>query len=180
MDLRAIKKEPLLPGTFLTIIMDRHVDQVAPCGMNCGICGSYLAGTHDIKNHGVKMAYCRGCRPRNKSCALLKKTCQLLAEGKVTFCYECPKFPCKRLAALDKRYRERYHMSMLENLSFIKDNGAEAFLQKEEEKWRCASCGGTISCHNGICFDCGIDRLREQTLKKSGLYRWNEQPESNR
>jgi hypothetical protein len=71
-------------------------------------------------------------------------------------------------------------MSMLENVSFIKDNGADAFLQKEEEKWRCAGCGGTISCHNGICFDCGSDRLKEHALKKSGLYRWDEQPESSR
>jgi hypothetical protein len=28
-------------------------------------------------------------------------------------------------------------MSMLENLAFIKDQGTDAFLQKEEEKWQC-------------------------------------------
>ncbi len=155
--------------------MDRHADLVAPCGMNCGICSSYLAGTRDIKNLGVRMPYCPGCRPRNKSCAFLKKHCQLLAEGKVTFCYECPEFPCERLVALDKRYRERYHMSMLENLKFIKEQGMDAFLQKEAEKWHCPGCGGTISCHNGICFDCGIERLRKRAVKKSGLYRWEEE-----
>jgi hypothetical protein len=76
--------------------------------------------------------------------------------------------------ALDKRYRERFHLSMLENLAFIKDQGTDAFLQKEEEKWQCPGCGGTISCHNGICFDCGIERLKAQAIKKTGLYRWEE------
>jgi hypothetical protein len=101
--------------------MDRHADLVAPCGMNCGTCSSYLAGIRDVKKLGVRMPYCRGCRPRSKSCTFLKKICRLLNEGTVTFCYECPEFPCERLVALDKRYRERYHMSMLENLACIKD-----------------------------------------------------------
>jgi hypothetical protein len=155
--------------------MERHAELVAPCGMNCGVCSSYLAGTRTIKNLGVGMPYCRGCRPGNKSCAFLKKKCRLLTEGTVKFCYECPGFPCDRLVALDKRYRERYHMSMLGNLAFIKDKGTDAFLQKEKEKWQCPGCGGTISCHNGICFDCGIERLRERAVKKTGLYRWEEE-----
>jgi len=154
--------------------MERHTDRIAPCGMNCGTCSSYLAGTRDIRIQGVRMPYCRGCRPRNKSCAFLKKQCRLLSEGTVTFCYECPGFPCERLVALDKRYRERYHMSMLENLALIKDQGMDAFLHKEAEKWRCSHCGGTISCHNGICFDCGIERLRARAGTKTGLYRWEE------
>jgi hypothetical protein len=67
-------------------------------------------------------------------------------------------------------------MSMQKNLAFIKEQGIDAFLQKEAEKWRCPGCGGTISCHNGICFDCGIGQLKERALKKSGLYRWEEEP----
>jgi len=77
--------------------------------------------------------------------------------------------------ALDKRYRERYHMSMPENLVFIKDQGKDAALQKEAEKWQYPGCTGTISCHNGICFDCGIERLKERAVKKTGLYRWKEE-----
>jgi hypothetical protein len=156
--------------------MDRHPDLVAPCGMNCGTCSSYLAGTREIRKLGVRMPYCRGCRPRNKSCAFLKKQCRLLTEGTVTFCSECPGFPCERLVALDRRYRERYHMSMLENLAFITDQGLDAFLRKEAEKWQCPDCGGTISCHNGICFDCGIERLRARAGSKAGLYRWEHEP----
>jgi len=32
----------------------------------------------------------------------------------------------------------------------------------------------------GSVLICGIDRLKEHALKKSGLYRWDEQPESGR
>jgi hypothetical protein len=59
-------------------------------------------------------------------------------------------------------------MSMLENLAFIKDHGIDEFLKKEERKWQCPDCDGTICCHNGICFDCGV----EQHKAKTGLYRW--------
>lgn len=150
--------------------MDTKADLVAPCGMNCAICSAYLAGTRDIKQKGIRMSYCRGCRPRNKKCAFLKKQCSLLSIGTVNFCFECQGFPCDRLTAIDKRYRERYRMSMLDNLVFIRENGIDAFLKKEEEKWRCPDCGGTICCHNGICFDCGIDRLKT----KKEIYRWEE------
>lgn len=159
---------------------DNDTELVAPCGMNCGICSSYLAGTHDLKTQGVRMHYCRGCRPGNKSCAFLKKRCGLLREGSVKFCYECPGFPCHQLETLDKRYRERYRMSMLDNLTYIREHGVEAFLQKEAEKWQCPGCGGTISCHNGICFDCGVERLKARSKTKPGLYRWEEKPQEDR
>lgn len=100
----------------------------------------------------------------------MKKHCELLGKGLVRFCYECVDFPCRRLRDLDKRYRTKYHLSMIENLNFIKEHGIENFLKKEAVKWLCPNCGGTISCHNGLCMSCGIDKLREN--KK---YRWGEQ-----
>ncbi len=32
-------------------------------------------------------------------------------------------------------------------------------------------------CHNGICFDCGVERLKERSTAKTGLYRWEEKPQ---
>jgi hypothetical protein len=123
-----------------------------------------------MKSRGIRMPSCAGCRPRNKQCSFLKKHCDLLREGRVKYCYVCPDFPCDRLKSLDIRYRERYRMSMIENLSSIKEQGIDAFLKGEEEKWRCPDCGGTICCHNGCCFDCGLERLRA----KKQRYRWEE------
>jgi hypothetical protein len=73
--------------------------------------------------------------------------------------------PCERLKHLDKRYRTRYHMSMLDNLDFIKKKGITKFLKKEEKKWKCPKCNGIISCHNGLCYDCKSNKL----IKKNKL-----------
>ena len=144
-------------------------EQVAPCGMNCNVCAAYLAVTHDVKSKGIRMMYCIGCRPRNKPCAFLKKDCSRLRKNEVKYCYECPTFPCERLSAIDKRYRTQFRMSEIENLHRIRDEGIESFLEAEETRWKCPECGGGVSCHNGICFDCGLEKLR----KKKRLYRWD-------
>jgi hypothetical protein len=86
------------------------------------------------------------------------------------FCYECPQFPCERLQKLDKRYRSLFRMSMVENGRFIKETGMAAFLEREEKKWRCPQCGGTICCHNGICYSCGLDKLKAKKLH----FRWED------
>ncbi len=142
---------------------------IAPCGMNCNICASYLAITHDVKGEGIRMAYCKGCRPRNKACSFLRKRCGLLLENKVEYCFECDEFPCEHLSAIDKRYRTHYRMSEIKNLERIRDDGISSFLEAERVKWRCPGCGGVVCCHNGICFDCGLDELR----RKKKLYRWS-------
>jgi hypothetical protein len=142
---------------------------VAPCGMNCNVCAAYLAFVHDVRGKGIRMMCCIGCRPRNRPCAFVKKSCELLRKNEVEYCHECPTFPCERLSALDKRYRTHYRMSEIDNLRRIRDEGIEAFLKAEEERWRCPKCGGVISCHNGLCFECDIDVLR----KKKRLYTWD-------
>jgi hypothetical protein len=141
---------------------------VAPCGMNCNVCAAYLASKHDVKAHGVRMMYCIGCRPRNKSCAFLKKGCGQLRRGEVEYCFECEDFPCERLSSIDRKYRANFRMSEIENLECIRENGIGEFLKAEERKWRCQECGGVISCHNGICFECGLDELKSRKKK----YRW--------
>jgi hypothetical protein len=142
---------------------------IAPCGMNCGLCVSYLALKNDLKKKGFSKKYCPGCLPRGKNCVFMKGQCELLGKGLVRFCYECADFPCRRLKSLDKRYRTSYHMSMIENLEAIRDTGMASFLEKESGRWRCPQCGETICCHNGLCFSCSLDKLRQN--KK---YRWAE------
>jgi hypothetical protein len=142
---------------------------IAPCGMNCGLCVHYQAMKNDLNKQGFHKQYCPGCIPRGNNCTHIGDQCALLGKGLVRFCFECKDFPCKRLKELDRRYRTKYHMSMLDNLSYIQEHGSEAFLVKESEKWACASCGGRICCHNGLCLSCNLDILRQN--KK---YRWNE------
>ena len=142
---------------------------LAPCGMNCGVCSNYLAMENDLKKKGMGKTYCAGCRIQGRNCYYTKQ-CDPLGKGLVRFCYECGDFPCRRLKTLDKRYRTFYHMSMIENLEFVKKNGIEMFLEKEAEKWHCPECGGVICCHNGICYSCGLEKLKQKKRK----YRWDE------
>lgn len=121
---------------------------IAPCGMNCGVCMAYLRE----KNH------CPSCNypDDDKSVSVLRciiKNCETIK--KVKFCYKCEKYPCTRLKNLDKRYRTKYHMSMIENLENIKKLGIRQFVKNEQVRWRCPKCGGNICVHRGYCFDCG-------------------------
>jgi hypothetical protein len=123
---------------------------IAPCGMNCGICMAYLR----VKNH------CPGCRgdDTKKQISALRciiKNCETPKVNKSGFCYECEKYPCRRLKDLDKRYRTKYRMSMIENLEAIKSDGLAAFVATEKERWRCRACGGTVNVHRGRCAGCG-------------------------
>ena len=147
-----------------------RIDVIAPCGMDCSVCSSYLALEHDIKTKGLKMPYCKGCRPRDKTCAFLKKRCENLLNHEFEFCYQCPEFPCKNLQHIDKRYKTLYHMSLIDNLRFVKTHGLEKFLETQKEKWKCPNCGDVICCHNGICYNCGLEKLK--TKKKT--YRWED------
>jgi hypothetical protein len=144
-------------------------DLIAPCGMNCGVCSSYLAMKNDLRKKGVMKTYCAGCRIQGRKCHYSRK-CDRLGKGLVRFCYECDDFPCRLIMTLDKRYRTFYHMSMIENLESIQRHGIRNFLEKESAKWRCAECGGVISCHNGLCYSCGLEKLK----KKKRKYRWDE------
>jgi len=131
---------------------DYSEELIAPCGMNCRICLGYFGYTTSGKKRKMK---CIGCKPREKSCAFLKKYCKKLQKNEVNYCYECSDFPCEQLQKLDKGYRERYVMSMIGNLEYIRDNGMDDFLKQQEKKYRCPDCGGVICVHNEICYSCG-------------------------
>jgi hypothetical protein len=143
---------------------------IAPCGMDCNVCSGYLALKYDVKEKGLKIPYCKGCRPRDKRCAFLKKRCELLLNKKVEFCYECEEFPCENLKHLDKCYRTLFRMSLIDNLKFIKEYGLAEFLERQKKKWQCPDCGDVICCHNGICFSCGLEKLKN----KKKIYRWED------
>ncbi|MBM3156568.1 MAG: DUF3795 domain-containing protein [Chloroflexi bacterium] len=127
-----------------------RTELIAPCGMNCGICMAYLRQ----KNK------CPGCRAPDvdKAVSVLRcriKNCAAFQNGKAKYCFECDGFPCGVLKHLDKRYRTRYGMSMIENLDNIKKRGIRRFVRSEKVRWACTACGGTICVHKGYCYTCG-------------------------
>lgn len=124
---------------------------IAPCGMDCAICMAFLRE----KNR------CPGCRSPDRK---HHEKCFIFTCGKRTgkYCSSCAEFPCRRMKLLDKRYRTRYGMSMLENLDAIRQNGIRAFTQAEQERWTCPACSGTINVHRWRCSFCGKERARTE------------------
>ncbi|MFC1617034.1 DUF3795 domain-containing protein [Candidatus Margulisiibacteriota bacterium] len=128
---RKYDKEPFTKGTLGEMIKK---NLIAPCGMNCCLCIAYLRN----KNK------CPGCREQSKPESNSKycrkciiKNCPIIQKNNWSYCStKCPKFPCRRLKQLDLRYKTKYEMSMIENLSYIEENGIRRFLKKEKEKWQ--------------------------------------------
>lgn len=125
---------------------------IAPCGMNCAICMGHLLRE---KNK------CPGCRDGSANkpvscvrCIILN--CGLLKNNNLKYCSaKCEKYPCTRLKNLDKRYRTKYNMSMIENLENIAQQGIRVFVKNEKIRWTCPECGGIICVHRGYCSECG-------------------------
>jgi hypothetical protein len=123
---------------------------IAPCGMNCGTCIAYLRP----KNK------CPGCRMQSekKSTArtmCIVKTCINLEKSSTGFCYECEKFPCRRIKQLDKRYSTKYNTSFIGNLTTIREKGIDSFLRVEAIRRSCKVCGAVLSVHRDKCLVCG-------------------------
>jgi len=137
------------------------ISLIAPCGMNCGICMAYLRD----KN---KCPGCRGCdadKPKTRIICKIKN-CRNFHKGKIRYCFECKKFPCDNLKHLDKRYRTRYHMSMMENLEHIKESGIRKFVKQEKVRWACPVCKGIICVHTGHCHSCRKKIIRIEKSRK--------------
>ena len=126
-----------------------HHQLIAPCGMNCQLCSAYQR----------EKKRCPGCRAfdADEPVSIARCTIKNCPEWNKTpekFCYTCSSYPCARLKRLDKRYRTKYHMSMIENLDYIKNKGLKAFLSNEQKRWTCPNCGGVICIHHHQCSTC--------------------------
>ena len=122
---------------------------IAPCGMNCRLCLAYMR----------EKKACPGCRGddsvKSKTCVTCRiKNCEKIVQGRVRYCFSCDSFPCARLNHLDKRYRTKYGMSMIENLEHIRKFGIKHFVQMEREKWACPECGEIPCVHKPQCLSC--------------------------
>ncbi len=138
------------PTTGLTKANAIRTILIAPCGMNCRLCRAY----------GRDKNPCPGCRdddsvkPKTRVFCRIKN-CEKRRQGKNRYCFSCGKFPCDILEHLDKRYRSRYSMSMIENLRQIKRVGIRLFVMSEEKKWSCPECGRLLCVHMPQCPSCG-------------------------
>jgi len=138
-----------MPAMRLTTTTAIQTTLIAPCGMNCRLCRAYMR----------ERKACPGCRGddsvKSKACVTCRiKNCGKMVQGGFSYCFSCDSFPCARLNHLDKRYRARYGMSMLENLYNISKFGVRHFIRTEKARWTCPECGEMICVHKPQCLSC--------------------------
>ena len=127
-----------------------HQELIAPCGLDCRLCQRY----------GRSKNPCPGCRgddsqklPSCMSCEI--KNCPLVKSGQVSFCSECHMYPCTLVKNLDKRYRNSYGLSVIDNLDRIRNVGLAQFVNEQERNWSCKGCGELLCMHKPACGNCG-------------------------
>jgi hypothetical protein len=122
---------------------------IAPCGVICDICLGFQRSKGKCvgcNNTGDKPYHCTVCSI---------KTCDQKQGNEKLLCYECVKFPCRRIRDLDKRYISKYGESPVQNLLRIKEDGIDSFVEAEKEKWKCPNCGNLLCVHKDVCLVCG-------------------------
>lgn len=142
-----------LPAATTSMYTKDRLNLIAPCGLDCRLCQRYQ---RDINP-------CPGCRGADsqklQSCLQCKiKNCRLIKLGKITFCCECPDFPCDLITKLAKRDSNSYGIHIMNNLYLINRNGVKNFVRKQEKTWRCSRCNQIICMHKAQCLHCGKAR----------------------
>lgn len=127
---------------------------IATCGMNCAICIGHMRDKNKCLGcRGVDENKPKGCR----TCII--NSCQTLKKNKMLYCSDkCEEFPCTKLKNLDKRYRVKYGMSMIENLENINKFGINKFVKSEQKRWKCKKCGELLCVHRDSCLKCDEKR----------------------
>lgn len=91
------------------------------CGLNCALCSMRQGG------------YCPGCGggAGNQSCAIARCSIQ---HGGISFCWECPEYPCPRYDGFDGGDSFVPHRSRRQNIAQALEMGLDAYLTQLEEK----------------------------------------------
>lgn len=127
-----------------------EAEMLAPCGMNCVVCYRHVG----IRKYAKP---CQGCLGGDQGKPGHCRTCRIkdCAQSKgLLRCLECGDFPCVWVKNLDKSYRKRYRVSLVENSRTAHVVGVPAFLAADRLRWICG-CGGAFSMHDGVCSECG-------------------------
>lgn len=115
----------------------------APCGIYCAECKVYKskdspAVQEALVARGLKRESvpCPGCREVKGNCPAVGKTCETYTCSvgkKVSFCFECPGFPCSKLNPAVDRANILPHNMKVFNLCFIKEKGLQKWLEEAPE-----------------------------------------------
>uniref|UniRef100_A0A7C6EAJ4 DUF3795 domain-containing protein n=1 Tax=candidate division WOR-3 bacterium TaxID=2052148 RepID=A0A7C6EAJ4_UNCW3 len=134
------------------------------CGIYCGACDTLIANE---KGEVAKLAKewkrkpeelkCLGCKTTTNAIFCVRcKMRHCAQKKKVDFCFQCDEFPCPRLIAF-RNDKSPHHSIVLRNLRIIQEIGVEKWLEDQDKRWRCKSCGDKFSWYDRKCVQCGSE-----------------------
>ena len=144
----------------------------APCGLYCGNCEIYrafrdddfeaLAGYAKEMNSPIDRVKCEGCR--SDFMMFWCPECEVRRcneEKSLSFCFECEDFPCVALVEFEDQ--APHHSLCVKNLERMVEVGISAWLEEQDEMWRCSRCRTKVTYYTEKCPNC----LNEVEKKQS-------------
>ena len=72
----------------------------------------------------------------------------------VDHCYECAGYPCARLVAF-RNDECAHHSVVLKNQEAKREQGVGRWLEAQQARWSCPTCGRASSWYDKACQGCG-------------------------
>ncbi len=124
-------------------------DLLAPCGLYCGVCGILIAHKSNDQKFKERLSTVYGCSPDDIACKgclseatfIYCQTCPIKSctrskdyEG----CHECSDFPCKLIEDFPVPVGKKV---ILRAIPAWRELGTERWIDEEEKRYNCPSCG---------------------------------------
>ncbi len=92
------------------------------CGLNCSLCPMFVRGD------------CTGCRAESWCAQFCKIAPCSVRHGGITYCFECPEYPCRRYDGIAKRDSLISHRNQLRDMEKAQLMGIEAYREEQRAK----------------------------------------------
>lgn len=159
----------------------------AVCGLFCPACTFFIGTAEDPERLKlmakrlrlpVEELECLGCRS-DKLAFYCREHCKMrrcVDEKGISFCVECPEYPCEELKAFQTGMPHRIELWRSQEL--IKKVGYERWYAEMMERFTCHACGTINSAYDIACRGCGaapsceyVRLHKDEIIEKSGNLR---------
>ncbi len=143
--------------------MEVNREWLAPCGLYCGVCSILIADRNNdlrlkeklspVYGVPVEQLSCGGCLSGNpfvycRVCPV--KTCAM--EKGYEGCHQCADFPCAHVTAFPVEAGKK---EIMRAVPLWRELGTEQWVEAEERRYQCVSCGEKLFRGARRCGGCG-------------------------
>ncbi|MBU1672263.1 MAG: DUF3795 domain-containing protein [Actinobacteria bacterium] len=138
---------------------------LAPCGLYCGVCAVMYATRDENPKFRERLTavyglpaeeiYCAGCLAPTDQVWILCKECVIKActlEKGYEGCHQCSQWPCRYIEEFPIEVGKKVIMRTIPQW---REWGTERFVEEEEKRYHCPSCGYELFRGAKRCRSCG-------------------------